>query len=167
MVSIDLILQEYFDLMRFSAPLCFVQKARLTKQNTFTRGWISVRGIEFNIFSHSKTDVLFYIKYLRPYFLLDAYPRTFFNFNFYIDNFVYGNLYAAVAAYLLSLEIELPLFFGFYFITWNDEKIKYPKRYVRGFRYVNKDLILVGELILKEWLKKKRKEKPSFMSEMW
>ena len=168
MVTIDLILEEYFDLPKLSLPVCFIKKSTCSKKNTPKRGWIKVQGVEFNIERFNKMDVLFHIQYTRPYFFLAHYGREVFGFKLYIDNFVYGCLYSAIAAHLLSYEFRLPVFFGFSFKTSNKkEKLKvYPGRYVKGFRYADKDLLLVGKLILEEWLKMRRKENPSFMLEM-
>ncbi|MCS7317126.1 MAG: hypothetical protein NZZ41_02235 [Candidatus Dojkabacteria bacterium] len=168
MVTIDLILKEFFDLTDFSYPMCFIEKSKPSKNSKPRYGWISIKGIEFNVYRFNKMDVLVYINYSRSYFLLDTYVRECFGFKLHIDNFVYGCLYSAIAAHLLSYQYQLPVFFGFCFYTYKAKSNtnKYPKRYLKGFRYAHKDLLVVGKLILEEWLKRKRKEKPSFMLEM-
>lgn len=164
MVTIETIIQEVFDLPRMSRPLCLTRKAKPTKAGGFTKGWIKIDGVELNIERFTKRELLLYIQYHHLYRGLISYKRERFGFCFYINTFVYGSLFAAVGSHLVSrLQPTLPVFLGFQFKSFRGESdAPIPRRFVKGFRYIDRELIIVGRLIYEEWLKMTReRQNPS------
>lgn len=164
MVAIDVVLNDVLD-YNTTRPFCYTNK-KFKASGEFIRGFYEEQGFQFNVFKNTKTEFLVSLRYRRNYVNNLDYPskRKLFGIDVIIDNFVYGALYAGVAAYLFSLKNPLPIFIGWTFHSLEPER-DMPKRYVKGVRYAHKDLILVGKIILEEWLKMKRKENPSFMLE--
>lgn len=153
MVAIDVVLSDILDYTT-TRPFCYTKK-KVKVSGQFVHGLYEEQGFQFNVCKYTKTEFLVSIRYIKNYVYNLKYSskRKLFGIDTIIDNFVYGALYTGVAAYLFSLKNPLPVFIGWTFYSFEPEP-DMPKRYVKGVRYANKDLILVGKLILEEWLKK-------------